>query len=514
MPQRRLFFLDANRLTAYRWQGGKLSAEAEFYADTAGISVFASYLKKYAGSIYTILADVGEEGFQVEDVPHVTGRDRTALLQRRLSQYFYGTPYVLTIPLGREKGGRRDEKILFAGLTQPRHFKPWIDAMLEAGAQLAGIYSAPLALASLLSHRRNVAGPLLLLSITRAGVRQTFFNDGKLYFSRLSALVTGSMEEAAVACAVEARKTYQYLAGQRLVKRGTPLDVKVLAHPAQQNGIRAHCQPTSELRFSFIDLLQEAKQAHLKTLPTDSHCELLLLHQLVRHTPTQQFAPPPERRFYRLWQWRFGLVAAAVVLFVGSVLYAGKQYSDTQQLNADASRMLDEAQRNQQRYQQTLDSLPKVAISHDELRALVTRFEEVEKRSPMLESIYLPLSHALDATPGVRVERIDWKATAKSSEGDGPNSGKKLPITVAGNYFAIADVDARLPISIANDHRAMLQLVNQLLAEAAKEPAIHVQVTQMPFDVESGKTIKGSADISATQTEAPHLAFRLIRAVQ
>lgn len=514
MPQRRLFFLDTNRLTAYRWQGARLEPEAEFYADMAGMAVFASYLKKHAGSIYTILADIPEEGFQVEDVPHVAGRDRAALLERRLAQYFYGTPYTLTMSLGREKTGRRDEKLLFAALTQPRHFKPWIDAMQEAGAQLAGIYSTPLVLMSLVSHQHGGQGPQLVLSITRSGVRQTFFQNGKLYFSRLSTLVTGGMDEAAIACAVEARKTYQYLVGQRLVKRGTPLPVKVLAHPAQAGSIRAHCEPTSELHFDFVDLLHEAKHAHLRTPPTDSRCELLLLHELVRHTPAHQFAPPQERRFYRLWQWRSGLVATAIVIFLASLLYAGKQYTDTAQLNADSDAMLQEARRDQQKYQAALDALPKVPLTNDDLRALVTRFEDLERRSPPLEALLVPLSHALDATPGVNIDRIDWRTTAKTNEGDNAANGKKVAIAVPGDYFAVADVDAQLPIAIANDHRAMLQLVNQLLAELAKEPALRVQVTQMPFDVESGKTIKGSADVSVTQAEAPRLAFRLIRAVQ
>lgn len=514
MPQRRLFFLDANRLAAYRWQSGRLLPEAEFYADSAGIAVFASYLKKHTGSNYTILADVPEEGFQVEDVPHVSGRDRAALLKRRLAQYFYGTPYTLTMSLGREKSGRRDEKILFAALTQPRHFKPWIDIMSDAGAQLTGIYSAALVLTSLVSRQHNTQGPLLVLSITRSGVRQTFFQNGKLHFSRLSTLVTGNIEEVAVACALEARKTHQYLVGQRFVKRGTPLPVKVLTHPAQTNAIRAHCEPTSELRFEFLDLLLEAKHAHLKTPPADSRCEPLLLHELVRRTPAHQFAPPQERRFYRLWQWRAGLVAAAIVIFVGSLLYAGKQYMDAKSLNADSNAMLQEAQRDQQKYQAALDSLPKVPLSNDDLRALVNRFADVEKRSPSLESLLVPLSRALDATPGINIDHIDWRTQARAGEADSAANGKKLAVNLPGDYFTIADVDAQLPIAIANDHRAMLQLVNQLLAELAKDPSLRVQVTQMPFDVESGKTIKGSADASVTQAEAPRLAFRLARAVQ
>ncbi len=516
MPQNRLLFLDGNRLAAYHWQRGKLLAEGEFIHDNAGIKAFALYLAGHDGSLFSILADVTEEGFQLEEIPYVGGKDRTSLLQRRLTQYFYGTPYTLATSLGREKTGRRDEKILFAALTQPRHFQPWLDAMRQSGAQLAGIYSAPVALASLLENKHATKGPQLVLSISRSGVRQTFFNDGKLHFSRLTVLATGAMEEAAIACAIEAKKIYQYLVGQRLVKRGAVLAVNVLVHPAQASAIQAHCKATAELNFVFIDLLEEAKRAKLNTPLPDSRCELLLLHQLIHRPPAHQFAPANERHFYRLWQLRFGLTAAALVFFSACLLYSGKLYVDSHRLNGRTTQLMNETSNDRSKYAVALDALPRIPIATEDMRALVNRFEELEARSPLLEAIYFPLSRALDATPGINIQRIDWKASAKPSDADAPAAIalKQAPLTVDGSYFAIADIDAQLPLAIANDHRAMLQTVNQLLAELGKDTTIRVQMTQMPFDVESGKTIKGSADASTTQADAPRLALRILRATQ
>lgn len=516
MPQRRLLFLDANRLSAFSWQSGRLHAEGQFVADTAGLGAFDRYLAEHASSVFSILADVVEEGLQIEDVPYVSGRDRSSLLQRRLAQYFYGTPFSLAMSLGRAKTARRDEKILFAALTQPRIFEPWLDAMRKAGGQLAGIYSTPLALASLLANRRDLRGPQLVLTISHSGVRQTFFDDGKLHFSRLTMQATGSFAEAAVACAVEARKIHKYLLAQRLVKRGTTLPVQILAHPAQFNAIRAHCQSTPDLDFAYLDLLEVAKHEKFKSPLADSYSELLLLHQLVHRPPSQQFAPPTERRFYRLWQIRSWLSAAAVIVFSACLLYAGKQYVDDHRMNERTQSLLADTTFDRNKYEAALNALPKVSVGTEDLRSLVNRFEELEKRSPMLEAIYLPLSRALDATPGINLDRIDWKVSSKVTDAVVPGSTavKQAPIAIYGSYFAIADVSAQLPLAIANDHRAMLQLVNQLLAELGKDNTIRVQMTQMPFDIESGKTIKGSADSSTSQAEAPKLAFRIVRAVQ
>ena len=80
-------------LTAWHWQYRRpRSAKASFAADEAGLAAFGDYLQGCRSSLFYLLADVAEEGFQVEDVPFVHGRDRRSLIQRKLAQFFYGTP--------------------------------------------------------------------------------------------------------------------------------------------------------------------------------------------------------------------------------------------------------------------------------------------------------------------------------------------------------------------------------------------------------------------------------------
>lgn len=512
MSQRRLLLLNANRLSAYCWQNGHLRAEREFTADTAGTEAFSEYLAAHASSLFSIMADVAEEGFQIEDVPFVSGKDRTALVKRRLGQYFYGTPFALATSLGREKTGRRDEKMLFAALTQPRHLEPWLAAMQAAHTQLAGIYSTPLALAALISAR-NFPGARLVLSVTRGGVRQTFFNDGKLYFSRLTTLATGKPEEGAVACAVESQKIYQYLAGQRLIDRNATLKVSLLAHPDQFNVLHAHCRSSSELAFDYIDLLAEAKKIRLKTPPSDSHCDRLLMHQLARRPPSMQFAPVTELHYYRLWQLRSGLAAAAVVVFFSCLLYAGKQYFGARSLQENTREMAEQTREDERKYEAALKALPPLTIGTEDVRTLVGRFEDLAKRSPLLETTYIPLSRALDATPGIELQRVSWQLSSKLPAATEQVSGifKQPPFNVAGSYYAVAEINAQLPLTLHNDHRAMLQLINQFVAELGKEKSLGVQVTQLPFDVESGKTIKSSDEATPGQADAPKFSFRLVQ---
>ncbi|CAG4884239.1 conserved protein of unknown function [Georgfuchsia toluolica] len=512
MPQRRLLLLEANRLSAWHWQGGHLHAEQNFASDSTGHEAFAKYLAAHGNSIFSIMADVPEEGFQIEDIPFVSGKDRNALTQRRLAQYYYGTPFALATSLGRQKSGRRDEKMLFTALTQPRHLEPWLAALRAAERRLAGIYSASLALTALLHHLK-LPGPRLVLWLTRSGIRQTFINDGKLYFSRLTTLAADTPEEVAVACAVEAGKIYQYLAGQRLIDRSATLQALILAHPDQFSILRAHCRPSAELAFEYIDLLSEARKAGLKTPPRDSHCELLLLHQLVLRPPGQQFAHPAELHFFRLWQLRSGLVAAAAIIFLICLLYAAKQYWDVNTLQENTLQMAEQTQVDENKYQAVMKSLPLLPISTENMRALVTRFEELDKRSPLMETMCIPLSRALDAMPGIELQRISWQLSAKLPPSTEQVSGvlKQPPLNVSGSYYAIAEINVHLPVALANDHRALLQLVNQFVTELGKEKSLGVQITQLPFDAESGKTIKSSDEPTLGHAEAPKFSFRLVQ---
>ncbi|MFY9329383.1 MAG: hypothetical protein WAO76_15410 [Georgfuchsia sp.] len=514
MPQRRLLLLETDRLTAWHWHGGHLHAEHKFAADSASYEAFAEYLTSHDGSVFSFMVDIPEEGFQIEDIPFVSGGDRKALIERRLGQYFYGTPFALATSLGRGKVGRRDEKILFTALTQPRHLEPWLDIMRAAKARLAGIYSVPLILATLFCGPK-LSGPRLVLWLTHGGIRQTFINDGKLYFSRLTALTNGTAEEVAVTCAVESGKIYQYLAGQRLIDRKTTLQTLILAHPDQFSILGAHCKPSAEIAFDYIDLLTEAKKSGLKTPPQDSHCELLLLHQLVHKPPAQQFAPPAERHFFKLWQLQSGLTAAAVIIFTSCLLFAAKQYLSANSLRENTLRIMAQTQADERQYNEALKSLPPLPISTEDMRTLVTRFEDLAKRSPQIETTLLPLSRALDATPGIELQHITWQLSASRPTATVQASSivKQPPLNISGNYYVVTEINARLPISMVDDHQAMLSLINRFIDELGKEKSLGVQLMQLPFDVESGKTIKSTDSAAPGHIEAPKLSLRLIQGI-
>lgn len=509
MPQRRILFLDASRLAAYRSSGGTLEAEGSFAADTAGLEAFGAYLAQHHDSVFMLLADVVEEGFQLEDIPYTSGKDRQSIIKRKLAQYFYGTPLAVALSHGRQKTGRRDERLLMMALTRPQHFESWLDILLDRQAILAGIYTLPQVTRELVPTA--AATELLLITQTHAGLRQTFFVDRQLRFSRLTPLATGSARESAVATAIEAAKMHQYLSSQRLIDRNEPLTTHVLVHPAQLSAMRERCRDSVALHFEFIDLLEEAKRVGLHSPLADTHAEVLFCHLLMRKTPAEQFAPPTDRRFYRLWQTRFALKGASAVIFAAGLLFAAKQGLDLQHMLDATAQIQAQSRLDQQRYDATLQALPKIPLSTDDLRALVDRYSQVARRAQGPAPLLAQLSQSLDAFPPISLDQIEWKVIEKIDVATVPGQPPtaSAPPAMAGGPFAQVIATARLPLGMVGDQRGQLALVANFAKHLGAAPDTFVTILQPPVDTQSGKTLKSGDEKSSP--EAPRFSFRLIR---
>lgn len=517
MANKRILLFDGIRITAYTAAGGSVGAESEFVPNPEGLAAFADYLAKHRTSLFYLLADIAEESFQLEAIPYVQGRDRNAILTRRLSQYFYGTPLTAAIPLGRASSGRRDENILFAALTRPDAFAPWLDVLRQGGSLLAGVYSVPLVLATC-APRWLVSQELaLLLILTTSGVRQSFFDQGKLRFSRLTSLATRSPTEVARACANESLKTYQYLVGQHLIPRDTPLRTVILAPGEQQPVIQEYCHGSSQLIFEFIGLAETARRDKLKTHAGNLTTDALLIHELAQKTPTQQFAPVAERHFYHLWQMRFALTAAATVILAGGLLFSAKTMFDVYKQDQETGFTQNRITLATQNYTALSARLPQASITPDNLRALMDRYEELQKRSPGLEPLLIHLSQALDSAPRVELLSFDWKivpsldTAIKLGAGNTATSATPLPLMAGNPGGVVLKLQAQLPPGLNADLRAQKNLIDTFVARL-QNPQTTVQILAMPFDVESGKPLKSTTEANTEHNvSAPQFSLMIAR---
>lgn len=490
MPTRRLLYLSAHQMTAFRWQAGTLVGEGLFEATETGHQQFSSYLVRNPKSIFSLLANVAEEGFQIDTIPFLHGANREAIVSRKLGQLFFNATLTASRSLGHEKSRRKDERILLTALTNTAFFEPWLKAINDAGAALSGLYSLPLLGPSLLKKLGIAEERCLLLTVQDQSIRQSYFEKGELHFSRLTPLHNSSIGGIAQAFATEAIKLQQYLASQRLIGRSQPITAHVLAHPNALKAVEASCVDTDTLTFDILDIEDSARHVGLKTLPLDTHSESLFIHLLAVAPPSIQFADDVRRHDYHLWQIRTALYGFGVVALFACLLFTGKQLYDTSEIKEQTATLAAEAGLARQRYNDIVKTFPPIPTNNETLRRVINRYLELEKKTAGPEGLYHEISRALQIATQVELDGIDWKTGGAASPG---SNGANLPAgaTAVADDSETAVVRGTLKVGANANARQLLAVFNQLVDALKANPKLQVTILQQPFDTESGKSLKG-----------------------
>lgn len=415
MPRRWLHYLEQDGLRVFLARGGRLHLQQRFAASADEVARFGRWLRHtpHAGE-HELLVDLPDEAFHLDSVPWVRGRDRRAMLQRRLGQHFFATPYTTVLSLGRASEGRRDETLLYTALTQPAAVAPWLAAMRDQPLALRALRTPSLLLPRLLAAVAPPAGEGLLLALSPTGIRQSYFVAGRLRFSRLSPAPEGACARWGTDCLREVRKTCQYLVAQRWLARGRPLTVSVLLHEADRAPFLAALTDDDSLRWQAVDLVRLGQRFGLQ--PHSSDCRPLFMQLALAEREGPQLAPPADRRFHHLWRLqRAALAVGAASCLVAAMFAVGlREDSATHRretLRALAQRALDDAQA--QRIQQSLPTPPApprqlATLIENHRRLLAARHEP----QPALQR----LSEVLDGFPDLQLQRLEWHGAAAEAD--------------------------------------------------------------------------------------------------
>jgi hypothetical protein len=145
MAIRRILYVTAEDHYLYRAGGAALELEARFPGDDLGVTTFREHLAARPGDLFSVVADLSGEDFHEEQIPFLRGGDREAIVQRRLAQRYRDTRLATALSLGEAMSAeRRNKRLLLASFTNTQQLAPWLDALEEANARLAGVCSVPL----------------------------------------------------------------------------------------------------------------------------------------------------------------------------------------------------------------------------------------------------------------------------------------------------------------------------------------------------------------------------------
>ena len=508
MAAKLILYFTAGGHALYRSGRGALLLEGRFAADEAGLAAFRLHLAKHRDALVAVLVDLAGEDFHEEQIPYLRGGDRQAVVDRKLAQRYRDTRLATALSLGMAGGERRSERLLLASFTNPQQFTPWLDALAEAGARLAGVYSAPLLAPALAARLGAPAGRVLVVTPNAAGLRQCFVDDGRLRFARLERTPEMAPEALAAFVRAETLRLHQYLSTLRALPReGPPIQVIVVAPAGQRAAFEQALVSDARLSFVTLDIAEATRKAGIKRLEAGGAGEQLFLQLALKRPPKEQFARGEDRRSFLLWRLQRAILAAGAAGLAGCALYAGALWIDVLGVRDQAAAQRREALEARQKYERITASFPVTQTTTDNLKATVVEFARIAAQSASPEPALVYLSQVVEKFPQVDVDAVQWRvAKPEEAGGPAPSRAAAAPGAAAAGpapeVLQMLEVSGRVNAIKRSDYRAITGEVQRFAESLRTDPAWRILRTQLPFDVTSQGTLSG--DIGSLEgTEAP-----------
>ena len=493
-----LLHLTADRMCCRLWERGRLVMGPCFDPTADGLQGFAAWLEGRQDMPVLMLADLVEEDFQRHLLPHVAGRAGMTMRERRLGQAWRDTPFRCAHVQGREEEGRRDDIVLFAALTNPAILQPWLDALENQRMPVAALYTPALLSGALLTDESREEAHLLLVTEHAGGIRQTYFQRGKVRFSRLA--------QSAASAEQEAERTRQFLVGAHMLPREVALQVLTLLPLA-----RIAAPPTATIAplLDWRVMPLEEAAAGQRLAPSDNPDDLFL-GLAGRTAPPTHYPLGARQRYYSLWRARQALYASSAVMAACCLLWTGANIVGYSLARSHTEELRLETQRFASAYQSSMSSMPPAVDKTANMRAAVQIAQMVARQGPWPQAVMSMLSEALERSPQIRLTQLDWRANAPgvapvtaSSAFPGAATTPALVAPQSSMLIGIPKAPSqqvRLQAEVLveqDDYRSVLLSMNRFAQELARTPGMLVEIEQLPFDVRPNVKLSGKAGTAA-----------------
>lgn len=520
MAARRVFVISGAGLAAYHRHGSKLLGPFRFEADKGGRAEFARYLERFPDDVTHVVADVVEEEFREETVPHVLAWERRALLRSRAARAFPGARYLHAARLGREPDGRRDDRVRFSAITRPETLALWLAPMEERGVPLAGIHSPAMLTAAMLKAVGAVDDHVLVVSLqSGGGLRQTCFRRGKLRFSRLAALPrpTARGHESHVVAEIE--RTRRYLGNLRSGTSGDRLDVHVLSHGEPLEALRRELARDAgqdggrdggggsdggdaPARWDVVDLATVARRLGLRRWDGEASADRLFVHLLASRPPPNHYATPDQIRRHSVLRIGLGLKAASAAIAAGACLFGGAVALEGAAASGHARALALHAALYERRYRAAQAALPPAPAEPAELERVVSAVNALRRGRADPVDLLARLSDTLADFPRVRIERLAWRTSDDPEvpvgvQGDYRTEARPAgvePRPDPGSLFQAARFGARIE-PFDGDYRGAIDTIRRFADALAAHPGVeHVRILSLPLELGSEHALTGAAE--------------------
>lgn len=492
MRVRYLLYLTERHLSVRQWRSGHIGNPQHFSHDTEGYIEFGDYIKRHRKNSYFMVINIADELFQIETIPRLGGEDRKAVIQRKLLQFFFNAPLSTSLCLEIKTSPRPNEQVLLTALMDHSLITPWLRALDTSSIGLRGIQSLPFLTAALLKKIGISTQQCLVLSHQDLSFRQSFLMDGRIHFSRLTALPEDQDTTILVNIfALETERLLHYLRSKQLLTENSPVTAYVFASCRFFQSLQERFAGIEKIHLVPLDFSDCATKTGLKSELTDASSENIFLNIAARSGSSPQFQDNALQHHYQMGTLRQSLYTIGGGLIIACALISHLLVNDIAILREDTRRAIDEAKPYHAALEKITSATASPPLKTDSLLRFVNFYTELEQRNSTPATLFSEISRALQEAPDIELDRLAWNSSDKQL----PLSSRTYPPGMAANNSAVSEFEAaRIHGIVRADNMSspqqMIYSFDKFIDILRNNPALLVDITKRPFPIEPDDTLR------------------------
>ncbi len=535
-------YLTNDKLVALLIKGTALVGRENFALGDLATPEFDSYLESQKHVRAFLVTDLIEEDFRLDTIPHLSGRDQEAIIDRKLGQLYRASPYRHAIVQGREEEGRRDDRVFLHAVTNPDILKPVVAAVEKHAIPLEGIYSSAVLSVRLLKELDVFSAHTMLVTIVPDfGLRQTYFKDKQVKFSRLTPIIYDESRSVGQLIAAETSRTWQYLDSLRFFAQDDALEVCMLVHERDRAMMQEAIRSFPMLRYRFLDITEVAAKLKITPAPNSSHAEEILCHIYSRGTLQNHFAAQTDTRYATFRRARMGLFGATAIILAAGAAGGAFNLFQANRVGAEISTRFIQERGLQAEYQSVQASMSTQKMATDTVRDTSTFFNSQVRPLPATPGVMLKeIAGVISEFPLVTINQITWgtsndnnavlalppktgiqnlalpaasesKTDSGTANAAATTSAAETNPPLSGNKFQVAVLDMAIQ-PFDGDTRKALAEIERLVSQLGNMPFYQASVTTYPVDIGPRSSLK-VIDRKNVNATAAAFSIKLVKQV-
>ncbi len=516
----RLLYFTGYRMVAQEWNGSDLKNSVFFEPDEQGFDLFKTYLNSINHEPIRLLVDLIEEEFRQATIPLVRGPDRKAVIERHLEKFFrkskFRHAFVQSVV---KKKHRKEENMIFTGLTNPELIEPWLKVVEETKTPLAGIISLPIISERFIQHFDNKNKCVILVSQqVPSNLRQTVFIDGKLILSRLVPIASFYQGKYAEDVIRDVDSTQRYLVSQRLIERSEEITVHILSNNRHFDKLTIACNETRYFDFEIHNINELLKERKINLYDEQDFSAALFCYESTKIRHINHYARKEDKRYLNHYRLGLGLKIVGIALFsigMGMGMTHAIQGYLYQDHISELNSLTQQYDIQHKQLNEKTKTLPASTVNMKSAVKIAEIIKTYYKHSP--KTFLTNISQDLMLFSDLRATNIDWfisdkierKSLSEVAWGGKPTRSRRRVVqSNFKGYYEILILDGEF-LNFNGNYRYTLSVLSDfanLLKESGKYDT--VEILSQPLNIGENATLKGAA-IEGKKTKKDTAKFKI-----